>query len=358
MISIIGAGPAGNYLAYLLARKGYDVRVFEEHDKIGMPIQCTGITTGNLLDIVKLDEGYVVNKIERISVQSPNKETLEFKFKRKNIIVDRHKFDNHFASIAKSQGVKYYLKHKFINNKKGELFFDKKRKYSTDILIGADGPYSQVAKSNGMYGKREFIYGIQALVKMELDPGLVKTYLGYGGFGWIVPENEKVARVGITATRAITNDFWKFIKDIIKDYKLIGWQSGMIPIYNPGIKTKKENVLLVGDAATQVKALTHGGIIPGLIAAQEMSKSFNDYEKNWKKRIGKDLWLNLYLRNVMDRFSDKDYNKLVDLFKQEKLKKIIEEHDRDFPSKFIFELGIKEPRLLLFSRRFFSAFIA
>ena len=34
MISIIGAGPVGNYTAYLLAKKGKNVNVFEEHEKI------------------------------------------------------------------------------------------------------------------------------------------------------------------------------------------------------------------------------------------------------------------------------------------------------------------------------------
>jgi len=356
MISIVGGGPVGNYLAYLLARKGHKVKVFEEHAAIGKPIQCTGITTGNLLDIVKLDEGFVVNKIDRIAVTSPNGRSLEFKFRNKNIIIDRQRFDRHFAELAESQEVKYFFKHKFIKNNKNTLFFRGKKEHKTDYLIGADGPYSQVAKSNGLFGKREFIYGIQAVVKMELDPTLVKTFLGYGGFGWIVPESHNKARVGITATRDVTEDFWRFMKDVIGDYKLLGWQSGMIPVYNPKIQTSKGDVFLIGDAATQVKALTHGGIVPGLIAAQEMSKSFRNYDRNWKKRIGFDLWLNLFLRKVMDEFSDKDYNKLVSLFSQQKIKKIIEKHDRDFPSKFIVELALKEPRLFMFIKHLFAAY--
>ena len=37
MISIIGGGPSGNYAAYLLAKAGQEVEVFEEHRKTG---QC------------------------------------------------------------------------------------------------------------------------------------------------------------------------------------------------------------------------------------------------------------------------------------------------------------------------------
>ena len=55
MIDIIGAGPAGNYLAYLLA-KDHEVNVHEEHAKIGTPIQCTGILTSHLHDLIKISK--------------------------------------------------------------------------------------------------------------------------------------------------------------------------------------------------------------------------------------------------------------------------------------------------------------
>ncbi|MEM4264021.1 MAG: NAD(P)-binding protein, partial [Candidatus Woesearchaeota archaeon] len=43
MISIIGAGPVGSFAAYLLAKAGFEVSIFEEHEKIGLPVQCTGL---------------------------------------------------------------------------------------------------------------------------------------------------------------------------------------------------------------------------------------------------------------------------------------------------------------------------
>ncbi len=39
MISVIGAGPAGSYTAYLLAKAGEKVRIFEEHKEIGKPVR-------------------------------------------------------------------------------------------------------------------------------------------------------------------------------------------------------------------------------------------------------------------------------------------------------------------------------
>ena len=52
MISIIGGGPIGAYTAYLLAKAGEQVRIFEEHNKIGKPVQCAGIVSKNLFKVL------------------------------------------------------------------------------------------------------------------------------------------------------------------------------------------------------------------------------------------------------------------------------------------------------------------
>ena len=87
MIGIIGAGPIGNYLASLLAQKGFSVTVFEDHKKIGVPIQCTGITTVYLQDIMKISKEFMVNTIHRTKVYAPNMDSVEIPL-RKNFIFD------------------------------------------------------------------------------------------------------------------------------------------------------------------------------------------------------------------------------------------------------------------------------
>ena len=58
MISIIGAGPVGCYLAYLLSKQGKQVQIFEEDSKIGRPIQCTGIVTSSINKIIKVKKEF------------------------------------------------------------------------------------------------------------------------------------------------------------------------------------------------------------------------------------------------------------------------------------------------------------
>jgi geranylgeranyl reductase family protein len=354
MISIIGAGPAGCYTAYLLSKAGKQVNIFEEHKKIGEPVQCTGLVTSSIKNIIKIKNSIIKNKINQVKIFSKNN-CLELRLKNKNLILDRKEFDNDLADMAAKQGAKLFLDHKFINNKIKHN--NKIKPLKTDYLIGADGPLSQVAKSNNLQTKTRFLTGLQATIRLK-NENYIEFYPDLGCFTWVVPENKDICRIGIASYTNPKQDFEKFLKiRKIKDSQIIEKQGGLIPIYNPKIKTfRKNNVYLIGDAATQVKATTGGGIIQSLKAAEALSNSITknkDYEKQWRKAIGKDLQLHLLIRNTMDKFKEKDWDLLVKLFKKEKTKKIIEEFDRDYPTKFLMKLAVKEPKLAYFSKFLF-----
>lgn len=356
MISIIGAGPAGSYLASLLAREE-DVTIFEEHDKIGLPVQCSGITTQALAEILEIKKNFLINKIKNAKIIAPNDKHVNIKLTKPNFILDRAEFDKHLAERAEDEGVRFYLNHKYkscnITNKGITLKLEGKiQTLKTDVLIGADGPFSKVAKTTGLWKERKFAIGAQARVNMEVNPETLEFYVNQGCFGWVIPESNKIARVGI-ATYAQPNEKFKLLlkRRQINSKKIIEYQSGMIPLYDPKAKTQNGNVYLLGDAATHVKATTFGGIVQGLMAAEELNRAIihkKDYEKLWKKRIGRDLRIGLMIRKKLDTFTDQDYNKLVGLFSQERIKKVLETKNRDYPSRFILELLIKEPRLLGF----------
>ena len=68
------------------------------------------------------------------------------------------------------------------------------------------------------------------------------------------------------------------------------------------------------------------------------------------KQSGRKLLLHLKLRNILNKLSDKDYDRLIKLMYQEKVKKILKKYDRDTPIPLVLNLLLKEPRFLLFSR--------
>ena len=358
-ISIIGAGPAGNYLAYLLAKNNFDVSVFEEHETVGMPVQCTGITTSYLTELVELKKDFVINKINKARIFAPNNSFIDVKLKD-NIILDRARFDQYLMEKAKKAGAKFFLSHRFlgyknniikIQNIKANMIKDIK----TDYLVGADGPLSDVAKSAGLKGKRDFLVGIQARVRLN-NSNVVEFYPFIKEYAWVVPESKDIVRIGLATRKNPKKALNDFLRKRLKKYDIIDTQAGLIPVYNPKIKTQKDNVFLVGDAAAMVKATTGGGIIQGMIAAKALANSVinkKNYHKEWKKAIGRDLLIHLKMRNIMNKFSAKDWNYLIELFNKEKTKKVLESNDRDFPSKFLVKLALLEPRLLYFLKYIF-----
>ena len=91
-------------------------------------------------------------------------------------------------------------------------------------------------------------------------------------------------------------------------------------------KTYSSRVLVLGEAAGQVKTTTGGGIYFGLlcaeIAARVIKEKFEegkftesdmaDYERQWKKAIQKEILLGYYTRKICKKFNDIQIEKLFE----------------------------------------------
>jgi geranylgeranyl reductase family protein len=351
MISVIGAGPAGtHYAAIEKELHDSEVHMFEEHKVVGKPVACTGILTDSVSSIIKIPEELVVSKIKRFKIVAPNSKSLYIDLKKTNIVLDRAGFDQYLYQKAIDSGVKMHLGERFLGykeqGKNNYVIKTTKNTYNTNMIVGADGPRSPVAKAAGIYGERKFIWGWQARARFpELEEGTTEIRLNLGEFSWIVPEDEHIARVGVIGikNKRLLNDY----KKILGASKIIEDQSGLIPLYNPKQKLRKakEDIFLLGDAATQVKATTYGGIIYGLLAGGYLAEDKERYVKRFNEKLGKDLWISLKMRGLMNHMTEKQADELIEIFEKQDNKKILQEHDRDFPSKFMVQLLMKEAKL-------------
>ncbi len=341
-VSIIGAGPIGNYLALLLADK-FNIEVYEEHKEIGKPVQCAGIVTNEFVKIIKPDD-FVINKTDKARMFAPNGSFLEIKVKP-NYILDREKFDLYLYKKAKQAGVKFHL---------GKKLSEKEIKnLKTDYIIGADGPLSIVAKTF-KFPKKRFYQAIQARIRIKNDNAF-EFYPYVKDFAWVVPENEEIVRVGVASRKDVKETFEKFIKKF--NGKIIDKQTGLIPIYDSRI-FQKNNIFLVGDAASQVKATTGGGLVPGLRAAKRLSVALRK-NKNYSfccREIRKNLYIHLLVRKLLDRLSDKEWDYLIKLCNQKRIKKILYQ-DRENPTRILVKLVLIEPRFLKFFKYANTIFI-
>jgi geranylgeranyl reductase family protein len=359
-VVIIGAGPAGSYAAKLLAEQGFDVELFEEHKQIGQPVQCTGLVTREIFELVKKGN-FIVNELNCAKVIAPNQRIVEIPLKE--FVIDRAKFDSELARQAMAGSVRLTLGARFVGIKDGRVLLKQRGKIirkRADILIGADGPLSSVAKAAGLWRGRKFYFGQQARVKGKFDKSKFTTYLGKVApdfFGWVVPESRAVARIGLASKEKARELFDRFVKGV--GGKIIDRQAGLIPIYSPFQQIETDfsgmRVFLIGDAAGFVKATTGGGIISGLRSAKILAECIAK-GKNYPaaaRKLRMDLLAHLLLRKTMNNLSEKDYIILVKLTGSNRVKKVLAEATREQPIALGIKLAIAEPRLLKFWLRLF-----
>lgn len=336
---IIGAGPVGCYFAKKILEKKINPVILEEHKEIGKPLHCTGIVSPRLLKIIKLPKNIILNQPNKLHLFSKNKDCT---INGNAVVIDRIKFDKYLAS-----GLNIKFNTKFLSyEKKGKEIIVKtnKGKIKTSLLVAANGAKSNIVKNN-----KNFITGLQARIKTKHE-NIVEMHFNYvhDFFAWVVPEGKNVFRIGLASKKPK-----KYFDSFIKKFggKIINKQAGLIPIYYPN-KFYEDNMIAIGDAAGQVKAVSGGGIITGLlsseIAAKSVVKAYKEknfdsgfWKKNyyniWKKTVGKELKIHFLIRRALNKFNEKDYDKLIDFIKENKF--LFEKYgDMDFPTRYFFKL--------------------
>ena len=344
-ILIVGAGPIGSYTAQLLKKKDFEVKIIEEHSAIGRPVHCSGLVSKEVLSEIKvpLNNNFVANHINGAEFFFNGS---NFKIERQGvaILIDREKFDRSLGEgldvelDTKFMGIEKQGSGYLVETDKGELF--------ADIVIGADGANSFVRKAVGFKENIEYLRGAQFRMKFENGvEGFVQVHLKHPFFAWVIPENEEIARVGI-----ISRNPYQDLTDLIKEKSIKGEilekYAGIVPLGS--CETQQGNIFLVGDAACQIKPMTHGGIYYGMRCAEILvdcicSNRPQDYEKTWKARFEREIDIGIKIKKLYERLSHDDAEKIFEILR-ENVDLIEEFGDFENHSKII-SLIIKNPRL-------------
>jgi flavin-dependent dehydrogenase len=135
---------------------------------------------------------------------------------------------------------------------------------------------------------------------------------------------------------------------------------GLIPL-GPLKKTTDPHVMLVGDAAAQVKPTSGGGLYPGLVCATHCTDTalhaiqqqrfdtpfLNTYHTTWTKTIGRELAHGMTFRKLYSHLTDTQLSKYIKKFNNKKTRTIINTYgDIDYPSKLGLPLVYNTPSLL------------
>jgi len=397
-VCIVGASISGNYLAYLLSKSNLRIAVLEDHKEIGLPFQCAGIISQKLSKLIDLPKEIILNRVDIAKIVSPSGNFIKLSGNERPYIVDRIKLDRLFYNEVKDNpNVVYYLTERYKsfescieNDKKYLLIETSKRKIIAKMLIGCDGPLSLVAKQLNV--KNEVIFASQIRIKANFYNHEAAMYFNPQWkqlFGWIVPEGNQIYRIGIASANNVNKSFKRFLNELSVDMKdKIDQQGGIIP-YGVMNKLAFDNVLLLGDAAGQVKATTGGGIVMLLLlgdaagqvkattgggivmlltaakyASNCIHRCFEEdnfskriiqkyYEKPCSQTIGRELKLHFILRLILENFNNSDFEIFFKIIKENKIEHLITFYgDMDFPKTLVFKL-LRNRTVLGFMFKFF-----
>ncbi len=312
-VAIVGGGPAGTSAAKKTAEAGLKTIVFEEHETLGIPVQCGEGVSRKLLDIHKID--HKGGKADWIRIHLPEQKFYfpgtERLYGKKEFgaykmisgydtfLVDRTAFDQMLAGEAQDKGAEIRTGTKVTNltidkdqgaeltvkNIKGENYTVKAK-----MVLGADGPASRMAKHVGLnifdkFKGLKYVHAVEWKVEGQLSDSLDFYFdheLVPSGYTWVFPKKE-TSTVGLVCEQ-IQEPYPRLEKlmDImeeklghkLKKIKLVG---GMIPASpSQPIKTFNPRFLVAGDAAGFTNPLFYGGISISILTGRLAGETIVD----------------------------------------------------------------------------------
>ena len=333
-VIVVGAGPAGNNAALGLVSQGFAVTVIDSRRNIGEKL-CTGIIGQECTRRFPIDPELIYREASSINVVAPSTGHLRFESTTPRArIVDRVAYVASFAHRAQAAGANYLLGQRVRQvtpESDGVTVLTDSGRHRGRALILATGFGSPLIRQVGLGTVSDYVTGAQAQVSTN-GVSEVEVFLGQqvapGFFAWLVPTAPGQALAGLMVRRNAQAHFGEFTDWQRKEGKIAAVTGNAacwgIPL-RPLKRTYRDRVLVVGDAAGQVKPTTGGGIYYALlaseIAAQALSEALADndlsaarlraYQQRWKSLLSRELEVGYSARRIFEALSDQQISSLV-----------------------------------------------
>ena len=344
-VIVVGAGTAGCHLTKKLVQNGLDVCLLEPNKRTK---EDSGIVSRHFFDYVK-DKRLIKSRVKAMDLISTNsrieiRSTGPFAY-----ILKRRQLGRTMRRSVKSKIVAESFvaceAHKGWVEVKTSYPGGGPHSYGCRVLVGADGSMSTVRKALGIE-QPEMSWGLFGTTKSK-QPRNISVHFNKryssDGFAWQIPQNSEV---GLLSENRLMERFQTFVRDAKASVKHpIGH-----PIPIGYCRSYADRALLVGDAASQVKPITGGGIVWGIECAEVAAKAImyafdanrfdsffwkTEYEKRWKNLIGKEKDRQILARKVYTKLTDLQVDRLLGAVKSKLEHATSGEFDYDAISKLI-----------------------
>jgi geranylgeranyl reductase family protein len=330
-------------MACRLAGLGYETVVLEQKERLGEGVCCTGIIGQECVSSFDIDENVILRRANSAKLFSPSGRLVRlWREETQACIMNRVAFDLATAKRAQTNGAQYILNSLVRNIEvrddrvRVEASHQEERSsFEAKAVVIATGFGSKLVERLGLSKTGDFVMGAQAEVSaIGIDE--VEVYLGQGiapgFFAWLVPTSPHRALVGLLSRHNPGLYLKKLMLSLEAQGKIVPSETefsyGGIPL-KPLAKTCAERLMVVGDAAGQVKPTTGGGIYYGLLCADIAAntlhralasnalsaKSLADYERGWRRMLRQELRIGYQARKFYEHLSDRQIDRIFDIIK-------------------------------------------
>lgn len=337
----MGAGPAGSYIAYELASSGHDVAVFEEKGAPGLNACCTGIISTECFQSLGLGTDVILNEVNSAKFFSPSGKCLRFQTQNvQAYVVNRLLLDKVLTFKAQSWGAQYFFSSPVIDIIPGKdsiqaetLCLGAREIFSARVIVLANGFKPKLPRKLGLGKIKNFLVGAQAEIEVK-NVNEFEVYFSQeiapGAFAWLVPTSTNKAYVGLLATSQAKLHLKNFLNNLFGQGRVtsreVEIEQKAIPIRTLA-RSYGDRLLVIGDAAGQVKPTTGGGIYFGhlgaRIAAEVLDEALSSnnltadqlsrYQKQWKAKMGKELSRGYWARWAYAKLSDRQIEGILNI---------------------------------------------
>lgn len=314
-VAVIGAGTAGLVYSRRAAQLGLDVTVYDQNPAPGNPVKASGILSLNCLESIGVKYSRIeANPLCGARIHAGGA-VMEIRSARPQAMaINRLRLNELCLDQAAAAGVR-------IETGRRMVAAELERVSEKSIVVGADGFNSAVARHFSFPDQLLHVLTYRAEYDAAAeDPSMVDLFfdrnLSPGFFAWIAPESRTTVEAGIGISPGHGNAkaaFERFMRSCTSGLpdgaRLRSAYASVIPIeLRSRFVDDERDVMLVGDAAGQVKPTTGGGISFGsaaaLMAAQatkarlQGGARLSAYEKAWRKAYSADMAAHSVLKSI------------------------------------------------------------